>query len=74
MGIMLKELLELVGQLDDAPGASAARDRFRNYLREQVREPGQLRDYVEECLAAKERKYSRALQDLVNRAGELLGF
>ncbi len=74
MGIMLKELLELVGQLDDAPGANAARDRFRNYLREQIREPGQLRDYVEECLAAKERQYSRALQDLVNRAGELLGF
>jgi hypothetical protein len=74
MGIALKTVLELVGPLDDAPGAGTARERFRNYLRTQVDEPGQLRDYMQECLAAKGPQYSRALQDLVNRAGELLGF
>lgn len=72
--ISLQQILALVGSLDDTPGNETPRERFRRYLQENVREVGQLRDYVEECLRTPGDQYSRALQDLVNRTGQFLGF
>lgn len=74
MEITLERMLSWVGKLDDSPGEDTARERFRQLLREDIREVGQIRDYVEECLRLKGDQYNRALQDLVNRVGEFLGF
>jgi hypothetical protein len=71
--LTLADILDLVGVLDDSLEDNAGRNRFRDYLQHKVIEVGQLRDYVEECLRTGDR-YSRALQDLVNRLGEFLGF
>jgi hypothetical protein len=70
----LKQILDLVGKLDDTTGEDTPRQRFRRFLKENVKEVGQLRDYVEECLRGKGDQYNRALQDLVNYIGEFLGF
>lgn len=72
--ITLGRVLSLVGKLDDSPGEGTPRERFRDFLRETITDLGQLRDYVEECLRTPGDQYSRALQDLVNRVGELMGF
>src|SRR5689334_6692819 len=72
--ISLQQILALVGSLDDAAGDETPRERFRRYLQDNVREVGQLRDYVEECLRTSGEQYNRALQDLVNRTGQFLGF
>jgi len=70
----LGKLLALVGTLDDTEGEDTARVRFRNYLASQVTDVGVLRDYIETCVRTTGAQYNRALQDLVNRLGELLGF
>ncbi len=74
MDIPLSGILELVGSLDDTSGENTARERFRNFLEENVHEVGQLRDYVNECLRISGQQYNRALQDLVNLLGRFLGF
>lgn len=74
MNITLKQILNLVGKLDDSPGDETPRERFRRFLKENVKEVGQIRDYVEECLRTPGNQYNRALQDLVNHLGHLLGF
>jgi hypothetical protein len=61
--------------LDDSPGSNTARQRFRDFLDENVTEVGQVRDYVQECLKTPDAQYSRALQDLINHIGRrFLGF
>lgn len=74
MSITLNQILALVGKLDDSPGDETPRERFRRFLRENVIEVGQIRDYVEECLRKSGDQYNRALQDLVNHLGHFLGF
>lgn len=74
MAIPLVDILKLVGTLDDSTGDENARSRFRAYLQESVAKPGSLRDYIQSCLSNSGDQYNRALQDLINRAGELLGF
>jgi len=74
MNITLTQILNLVGKLDDSPGDETPQKRFRRYLRENVKEIGQIRDYVEECLRTSGDQYNRALQDLVNYVGHFLGF
>ncbi|OPX21479.1 MAG: hypothetical protein B1H03_06555 [Planctomycetales bacterium 4484_113] len=74
MSITLEQILRLVGKLDDSPGEDSARERFRGYLQDNVREIGQVRDYVDECLRKTGDQYNRALQDLVNYVGRFLGF
>jgi hypothetical protein len=68
------EILELVGPLDDSPGENTARNRFRAHLAKSVTTPGALRDYIETCLRSPSPQHARALQDLVNHGGRLLGF
>lgn len=50
MSITLKQILDLVGTLDDRPGEDVPRERFRRSVRRNVAEAGQVRDYVEGCL------------------------
>ena len=50
MSITLKQILDLVEKLDDSPGDDTPRERFRRFLKENVKEVGQVRDYVEECI------------------------
>ena len=70
----LDEILDLAGSLDDSPGANTPRQRFRDFLANNVTEVGQVRDYVQECLKTPDTQYSRALQDLINHIGSFLGF
>lgn len=70
----LDALLDLVKPLDDLPGDDTGREKFRRFLKNNVREVGQIRDFVEECLRKSGDQYSRAFQDLVNYVGQLLGF
>lgn len=74
MNMTLKQILALVGQLDDTPGNETSRERFRRFLKENAKDVGQLRDYIQECLTTSGPQYNRALQDLVNYIGEFLGF
>ena len=72
--LTLRQILDLAGKLDDSPGDETPRERFRRFLKENVREVGQVRDYIEECLRSSGDQYNRALQDLVNHLGGFLGF
>src|SRR5687768_16201611 len=74
MAMTLKQVLDLVGKLDDSHGDDPARERFRQFIRVNVQEIGELRDYVQECLRTKGDQHSRALQDLVNYIGHFLEF
>lgn len=74
MNISLTQILNLVGKLDDTPGDETPRERFRRYLKDNVSEVGQIRDYIEECLRNSGDQYNRALQDLVNHLASFLGF
>lgn len=74
MSINLNQILSLVGKLDDSSGPESPRERFRDFLKENVLEVGQVRDYIEECLRNSGEQYSRALQDLVNYIGHFLEF
>jgi len=74
MDMTLNEILDFIGKLDDSPGSDTPRERFRTLLRTKLTELGQVRDYVQQCLRGSGDQYSRALQDLVNHTGELLGF
>lgn len=72
--LTLQQILSLVGKLDDTPGDETPRERFRQFLKQNTRDVGQLRDYIEECLRNSGDQYNRALQDLVNYLGHFLGF
>jgi hypothetical protein len=74
MSQSLEEILDLVGNLNDAPGINTPRERFRRHLSARITETGRIRDYVEECLRKTGDQYNKALQDLVNHIGNLLGF
>lgn len=74
MNPSLDSILKLVGKLDDTPSDDPARERFRQYLKENILQVGQLRDYIEECLRSSGTQQNRALQDLINYVGAFLGF
>jgi hypothetical protein len=69
----LREVLDLVGTLDDTAGENSSRERFRNYLARSAQTIGAVRDYVETCLRTSGPQYHRALQDLVNHTARLIG-
>jgi len=72
--IDLETLLNLVGALDDSDDPNSARARFRVYLQESIHSVGDLRAYVDAALSSSGEQYNKALQDLINHAGYLLGF
>lgn len=72
--IDLNTLLQLVGQLVDSSDKESASDRFRNYLQSFVAGPSEAREYIGEALKHSGDQYNKALQDLINHLGSLLGF
>jgi hypothetical protein len=74
MSMTLTQILALVGELDDSPGSETPRERFRRFLKDNAKDAGQLRDYIQECLSKPGTQYNRALQDLGNYIGSFLGF
>jgi hypothetical protein len=74
MNMTLTQILALVGELDDSPGNETPRERFRRFLKDNAKDAGQLRDYIQECLSKSGTQYNRALQDLGNYIGSFLGF
>lgn len=72
--IDLTTLLELVGNLNDSTDKGSASDRFRNYLQSNVSRWAEAREYIEEALKHPGDQYNKALQDLINHLGHLLGF
>lgn len=74
VAITLDQLLLLVGELNDQQGKDTPRDRFRQFLDSSVTALGTVRDYVNVCLNNKGDQYDRALQDLVNHVGRIMGF
>jgi negative regulator of replication initiation len=72
--IELDTLLGLVGELVDSEEAGSASQRFREYLQTNVHGANDLRDYVEHALHETGGQYNKALQDLINHLGHLLGF
>jgi hypothetical protein len=72
--IDLNTLLKLVGPLDDSTDPNSASLRFRTYLQENVHGVHDLRAYVTTALSTSGDQFNRALQDLANHAGSLLGF
>jgi hypothetical protein len=70
--VNLDQILRLAGPLADVPGE--ARDRFRAYLKEAVTSAAALREHIDSALAAGDEQHRRALQDLVNHGGRLIGF
>lgn len=74
MDINLSQILALVGKLNDSIGEDTAQTRFRNFLKENINEIAQIRDYVEDCIRNKGDLYNKALQDLIIYIGEFLNF
>ena len=74
MSMTLTQILNLVGKLDDVEGNDTPRERFRYFLKENAKDVGQLRDYIQECISNAGSQYDRALQDLVNYVGSFLEF
>ncbi len=72
--IDLFTLLELVGDLRDSDEPGNASERFRKYLRENLWEIREVRAYVDAALSRPGDQFNKALQDLINHIGQLLGF
>lgn len=72
--IDLNTLLQLVGNLNDSTDKESASERFRNYLQSYVVGSSEAREYIEEALKHSGEQYNKALQDLINHLGSLLGF
>lgn len=72
--IDLNTLLKLVGTLDDSTDPGSSSSRFRDYLRENLQQVGDVRAYVNDALAQSGDQFNKALQDLINHIGQLLEF
>ena len=72
--IDLNTLLQLVGTLNDSTDETSASSRFRSYLSENVEQSADLDAYISVALQNSGDQYNKALQDLINHLGHLLGF
>ena len=72
--IDLSKLVDLVGTLDDSPDPNSAAVRFRRYLQQSVQSVSDVRAYTNAALSTKGDQYNKALQDIINHIGRLLGF
>lgn len=70
----IDDVLALTGRLDDSSIEDPARERFRAYLLENVTDATVLRDYIDQCRSRPDEQHGRALRDLINHYGRLLGF
>jgi len=73
-GVTLDQILMLTGRLDESAGFDSARERFRRFLLDHVREPAMAGVLIDECQHAPGDEHRRALQDLVVLLGRFLGF
>src|SRR5579862_1285919 len=74
MTVTLDQILTLSGRLDTEPGYDSARERFRRFLVEYVREWPVVRGLIEECQFSPDEQHRYALQDLIALSGSFLGF
>lgn len=72
--IDLETLLSLIGNLNDSDESNSASHRFRDYLRNNVVRWTDVHEYIETALHHSGDQYNKALQDLINHVGHLLGF
>jgi hypothetical protein len=70
----LSELLELVGELKDDSTPNNASERFRRHLQKSIQKVEEVRAYIDEALGQPGEQFNKALQDLINHVGQLLGF
>jgi hypothetical protein len=70
----LKTTLKLVGPLDDSLGEDTPSKRLHVYLDENVKSIDKVKLLIIECLNNTGDQYNKALQDLVNHLGQLMGF
>ena len=70
----LSELLELVGELKDDSTPDNASERFRRHLQKRIQKVEEVRAYIDEALGQPGEQFNKALQDLINHVGQLLGF
>jgi hypothetical protein len=70
----IDDVLALTGRLDDSSIEDPARERFRAYLVENVTDAALLRDYIDQCRSRPDEQHGRAMRDLINHYGRLLGF
>jgi hypothetical protein len=74
MSIGMKDLLMLVGRLDDGAGFDTPRERLRRFLVERVTDAAQINAILDECQRSIGEQSHRLLQDTVVLLGRLLGF
>ena len=74
MPIRMRDLLTLVGRLDDAPGFDSPRERFRRFLVERIADPAAAATILEDCQKSIGEQPHRVLQDTVVLLGRFLGF
>ena len=72
--VTLDQILMLTGRLDEPGGFDSARERYRRFLLDHIREPAMARVLIDECQHAPGDEHRRALQDLVVLLGRFLGF
>ena len=72
--IPLANVLQLVGRLDDTLNSDSPRRRFRQYLADHVCDLNNVNEYIDHCMNTQTEQTDRALQDIVNHVGRLLGF
>ena len=74
MSITLKEILTLVGRLDDTPGFDTPRERFRRFITERVTDVAGVRALLAQCQDGLGDQHARARHDLIVMLGQFLGF
>ena len=72
--LTLEHILTLSGRLNDEPRFDGARERFRRFLFDYVRDATTARDLIEQGQYAPSDEHQRAIQDLVVLSGRFLGF
>jgi hypothetical protein len=74
MSVTLKEILTLVGRLDDTSGFDTPRERFRRFITERVTDVAGVRALLAQCQEGLGDQHARARHDLVVMLGRFLGF
>jgi hypothetical protein len=74
MSVRLRDVLTLVGRLDDGPGSDTPRDRFRRFIDDRVLDVDAARELLRQCQEALGDQHARARQDLIIVLGRFLGF
>jgi hypothetical protein len=74
MSVALRDVLTLVGRLDDSQGLDTPRERFRRFIDDRVADVAVARELLNQCQEALGDQHARARQDLVVVLGRFLGF